>query len=180
MKKYNYKGGFMLIELIIGASIIVFAILGPLSSAKSSLVAASDARDYLQSVYLADEVIEYIRMVRDNNIYKGDDWLKGLHTTNAAFGLTVGNPNSNISLTGCLSPTGNRCELTYVSSTGFFIHTTANHASFVRTGIIREVRITKSADNKEALIQVTIKRKRLNFPERTYEINSLLTNWKTQ
>ena len=57
--------GFMIIETIIAVSIIVFALIGPLSAAKSSLTVASDARDYVESVYLADELVEYMRMKRD-------------------------------------------------------------------------------------------------------------------
>ena len=58
--------GFTLIEAMIAVTIITFAIAGPLFVASRSLVAAEVARDQLTASYLAQEGIEYVRAMRDD------------------------------------------------------------------------------------------------------------------
>ena len=58
--------GFTLIEAMIAVTIITFAIAGPLFVASRSLVVAEVARDQLTASYLAQEGIEYVRAMRDD------------------------------------------------------------------------------------------------------------------
>ena len=58
--------GFTLIETMIAVTILTLAMAGPLFTASRSIVAAQTARDQLTSPYLAQEGIEYVRMMRDN------------------------------------------------------------------------------------------------------------------
>ena len=65
MKKCTTQG-FTLVETLIAITILTFAIAGPLSSASHALVATEVARDQLTASYLAQEGIEYVRAMRDD------------------------------------------------------------------------------------------------------------------
>ena len=58
--------GFTLIETMIAVTILTLAVSGPLYTASRAIVAAETARDQLTASYLAQEGIEYVRAMRDN------------------------------------------------------------------------------------------------------------------
>lgn len=58
--------GFTLIETMIAVSILTLSVAGPLFTANRAIVAAMTARDQLTASYLAQEGIEYVRAMRDN------------------------------------------------------------------------------------------------------------------
>jgi len=57
--------GFTLIETLVAVTILTLTIAGPLYTASRALVAAETARDQLTASYLAQEGVEYVRMMRD-------------------------------------------------------------------------------------------------------------------
>lgn len=59
--------GFTLVETMVAISILMLAILGPLSIASSGLRNSAYARDQIVAYYLAQEGIEFARYVRDYN-----------------------------------------------------------------------------------------------------------------
>jgi len=58
--------GFTLIESLVAITILSLSVAGPLVTASRALVAAETARDQLTASYLAQEGIEYVRAMRDN------------------------------------------------------------------------------------------------------------------
>jgi len=58
--------GFTLIETMVAVTILTLSIVGPLYVADRAVVAAATARDQLVANYLAQEGIEYVRAMRDN------------------------------------------------------------------------------------------------------------------
>ena len=58
--------GFTLIETMVAVSILALSVAGPLFTASRAIVAAGIARDRLTASYLAQEGIEYVRAMRDN------------------------------------------------------------------------------------------------------------------
>ncbi|MBI2474134.1 MAG: hypothetical protein HYV68_00365 [Candidatus Taylorbacteria bacterium] len=175
INKITGQKAFMIVEMIVAVALITFSIIGPLSAAKSSLVAAADIRNHVESVYLADEAVEYIRMVRDNNIFEGRGWLDSLGDCFLASGCGISVTENNVSK--CLSGTGD-CELKFNQSTGLFTY--RNGSGWLPTGIKRKVRLTETAADREAEIVVTIERRRLDYPTRTYTMRAILMNWKQQ
>lgn len=81
MKTYSaarHKRGFTLIETFVAITILVTAVVGPLTLAQKGLTSALVARDQLMASFLAQEGIEYIRQQRDTNSLQGLGWLDGL------------------------------------------------------------------------------------------------------
>lgn len=58
--------GFTLIETLVAVSILTLSIAGPLFTASRTIVAAENARNQLTASHLAQEGIEYVRWMRDN------------------------------------------------------------------------------------------------------------------
>lgn len=61
----RYRSGFTLIETIVAITILTFAVAGPLFTASRAIVAARAASYQLTASYLAQEGVEYVRMLRD-------------------------------------------------------------------------------------------------------------------
>ena len=80
----NMKG-FTLIEAMVAITIVTLSIAGPLYTASRAIVAAENARDQLIASYLAQEGIEYVRMMRD------DEYLASYQTGGAGISSTAWN-----------------------------------------------------------------------------------------
>ena len=57
--------GFTLLETFVAITILMFAVVGPLTIVSKALNASYDSRDQITAFYLAQDAIEYIRNVRD-------------------------------------------------------------------------------------------------------------------
>lgn len=79
-KKIRNKGerAFSLIETFIAITVLLIAISGPLVLITQSLSSIKVVKNRMTAVYLTQEVFEYVRNVRDNNILNGRNWLAGL------------------------------------------------------------------------------------------------------
>ena len=59
--------GITLIETVVAVTILVAAITGPMTLASQSLRASRDARNELMATHLAEEGVEIVHSLRDNN-----------------------------------------------------------------------------------------------------------------
>lgn len=66
-RKQKTENGFTLIETMVAVTILTLAIAGPLVTANRAIVAAQSSRDQLTASYLAQEGVEYMRAMRDND-----------------------------------------------------------------------------------------------------------------
>ncbi|MFA6273001.1 MAG: prepilin-type N-terminal cleavage/methylation domain-containing protein [Candidatus Paceibacterota bacterium] len=72
----NTKKGFTLIETLVAIAILLLAVTAPLSLANKSLNSASLSKQQIIASFLAQEAMEYIRNVRDENVLKHNgSWL---------------------------------------------------------------------------------------------------------
>lgn len=70
--------GFTLVETLVAVTILTVAVVGPFTALQGALKNSFAARDQLVAASLAQEGVEYIRSVRDNNYLAGNPWLAGL------------------------------------------------------------------------------------------------------
>jgi len=105
--KYTLKNqGFTIVETLVAISVLMIAIAGPLVVASKGLSGTNLSKNQMIAVYLAQESMESVKNIRDNNIYNGYEWLSGLSTCTrnspcdvSAIDGTSNNPS--ISAGGC-------------------------------------------------------------------------------
>lgn len=106
--------GFTLIETLVAILLLLVSITAPLTAAQNGLRAGFLARDQVVAFYLAQDVIESIKHLRDNYALGGGtgDWLTSLSATGCNPGAvgtarlcTIDTSGDNsISLTSCNDP----------------------------------------------------------------------------
>ncbi|MEK7194059.1 MAG: prepilin-type N-terminal cleavage/methylation domain-containing protein [Patescibacteria group bacterium] len=76
--KFQLKAGFTLVETLMAISILVLAVTGAFSAAHSGITSAIFSKDQIVAFYLAQEGIEQIRNMRDENGLRGQNWLTNI------------------------------------------------------------------------------------------------------
>ncbi len=148
MKHLSYKKGFTLVETMIAISVLMLGITGPLMLVASSLRNALVARDTITAYYLAQEGIEFVRYVRDDNYIlrrdgaTGRGWLEGLDLCTTGNGCAVdtvqwffiNSYGDQLPIEAC--NTGCTTPQMYLTSAGFYTYvSTGNIAAKYRRAI---------------------------------------------
>ena len=181
MKKILSKNkGFTLVETMVAISILMLAILGPLSIASTSLRNVVLARDQITAYYLAQEGIEYVRYVRDNQYIKsiqqnnpnlqwslsadvsaGGGGLGECFIENNEYGCGIdifaffSNPNTNV--ISCPRPTSSNitgCAVLKKDANGFYTYQTG--ANMTPTTFRRTIKIERIETGKEIKVEAIV------------------------
>lgn len=64
-----------MIETLVAITIMMLTVVGPLTVSSKALTSAVEAKNQLIGINLGQEVIEYIKNYRDNNIISGNSWM---------------------------------------------------------------------------------------------------------
>ncbi|KKW43295.1 MAG: hypothetical protein UY97_C0002G0006 [Parcubacteria group bacterium GW2011_GWB1_57_6] len=159
--------GFTLIETMVAVTIITLAVAGPLFAANRAFVAARIARDQLTASHLAQEGIEYVRAMRDNE-YLAAYRAGGPNISSTAWDNFIAGIESV-----CLSPS--RCTLDPVLramgyGAGFAVapysgnaplylanglYTQQNLAGGVRTVFTRTIEVSRVSASDERIVSMT-------------------------
>lgn len=77
MNNINNKRGFTILETLVAITILMLAIVGPLTASQKSLVASLYAKDQIVAAYLAQDAMEYLKNTRDTTLSGGtfSDWV---------------------------------------------------------------------------------------------------------
>jgi type II secretory pathway pseudopilin PulG len=98
--KREGKRGFTIVETLVAISILIIALTGPLAIIASSLKSSYFSRDEITAAYLAQEPIEYIRNLRDQNALRSPDsstWLRGISASDDGFNTSfMNNARANL------------------------------------------------------------------------------------
>ena len=193
MRKQSMKKGFTLIETFVAITILLISLAGPLSIAAQALRSAYYARDEITAFYLAQEGLEYVYAIRDQNYLFNSanpkspqrfwlDCLDGVSNSSCPAApqceSVVGGP-ANVScqvdfvnFSAAVCP-GNGCSALYVDSNGLFdTDTTGAQSAFTRTLTIvpltdntDEIRVTSTVSWVSAGIS------------RQFQLSEDLFNW---
>lgn len=79
-KKFKNRAGFTIVELIITIFILSFSIFGVYNAFSTIIVLTHGASDRFIASYLAEEGLEVIRNIRDNNWISSQGWTSSLDT----------------------------------------------------------------------------------------------------
>lgn len=80
--------GFTIIETLVAIAVLTIALVGPFYAVQQAMTQSFVARDKLIAASLAQEAIEYVRSVRDNNYHNNRaSWMTGLSSL-ACYGAS--------------------------------------------------------------------------------------------
>jgi len=172
--------GFTLVETLVAITIVLLAVTGPLQLVKDSLTASYVSRDQLIATSLAEEGVEYVRRVRDNNyLYNLENptatrsWLYGINgiggvDCTTTTGCTVDPIQNTVSVCGSTCP--------FLTIGPDFLYSQREGASYTPTRFKRQVKLEPIGTNREVLVTVTVTFTTRNTPF-TVTVTDSLYNW---
>lgn len=111
------KKGFTILETLVAISILILSITGPIVFTQNALRASFLARDQITAFFLAQDAIEYIKWVRNENLLEiyqtpaggtPGDWLEGLDecvddSKTCTIDTTADSPDTASDIKSCIS-----------------------------------------------------------------------------
>ena len=157
--------GFTLIETMVAIAVLAIALVGPFTAVQSALTASYIARDELIASSLAQEGMEYIRSIRDNNYLPPNNrpWMTGLSSV-SCYAPSPAGPSSYCTVDPSLgdvntNPSAVVAYSTLASSPVLKVTTSGlyNHQGLgTNTAFRRGVRITSLPSGREVRVSVTV------------------------
>jgi prepilin-type N-terminal cleavage/methylation domain-containing protein len=174
-KKNTQQGGFTMIEMIIAVSILSFGIVAMYGAFSSMVILTSGISSRFTAAYLAQEGLEIIRNLRDDNFISiaaspsGDEllWSSELLTTPCTSGCMVDYKTINTSQ--LVADSGVPLAL---DSDGFYGYTGGTPTMFHRTITIAPVSGTADAIQVDVLVTWDY-----NGQSFSFDANEYLYNW---
>ena len=160
---------FTLLETMVAVTVLLMALVGPFTIAQQSLKSAYYARDQVTAYYLAQEGIEYVRAMRDQNYLTTQPWLTNLAPCTSPLVCTVDMPNFTLPAT---CPNG-VCPALMVSAAGGLF----NQNSGTPSKFTRKVTITSVAGMpSEMIVSVTVSWTSAGI-SRTFSLQERIFDW---
>ncbi|MDP3996837.1 MAG: prepilin-type N-terminal cleavage/methylation domain-containing protein [bacterium] len=170
------KRGFSLIETIVAVAVLALSVTGPLVVAEKGLTGAREAKNQMISSYLAQDALEFVKAVRNENIFRGRNWLVGLQNCASSDGSkkctldTVEKTSKTCPSASCDSRL--RFEGWYSDNARYGYSSSLPEV----TNFWREVYIT-SITGGEVKVSVVVKWVTPPFPQKSFTVESNMTNW---
>lgn len=143
--------GFSLVETLVAISILVTVVTGAYAAAQSGISSASSSKNQIIAFYLAQEGMEQIRNMRDENGINGRPWLQGI-SANGSDPCAFGKVCMADVLNNTLSECAGGCPLIKQNTTtGLYGY----DSSWPDTAFRREIRLTSVSAN-EITVEVKV------------------------
>ena len=147
--------GFTIVETLVAITVLMMAIAGPLVVASDGLFGADAARDQTIGAYLAQESMESIKNIRDNDLSSGASWTAGMSActkSSPCDASAIDGVNGAPSVVSCV---GGPCTI-YVEGDGYG-HTGTQVSPFQRQFYLHDPASTaacSSSDECGATVEV--------------------------
>lgn len=167
--------GFTIIESLVAITILVVAVIGATSAVQTGISSYIFSKDQITAFYLAQEGLEQLRNIRDENHLNDNDWLAGIAQNSddpCYFGEACTVSPVETSATIHCSSIGSCPFLREDESTGFFGY----DASWPLTKFKREIVLT-SVNADEISAQVTVSWSK-GLITRHFEARESILNWQ--
>ncbi len=169
------KQGFTLIETLIALTVLLMIITGPLSLATKSISASVFSQNQITASYLAQEAVEYIINIRDNNSLQGNGWLDGL-------GLCIPTPGNE---KNCCVDVRNdniksypgQCDYIKYDASGLYYNYGIGESTIFKR-IIKITKINIGGSNDEARIEVTVQWQEKFGGTKSFTLQEDIFDWK--
>ena len=163
-QRHNNKDGFTLIETLIAITVMLIAVVAPMSLAQDGITAARLAQDQIVAFYLAQEGVEATRNMRDYNKLNGFDQLTGPLESECEVDPTI--PAERGCIIDATEQDGggqyfatSRCVgACPVIRSNEERYTHSNNAAFSNTKYTREIKVwyVQDPDRKDVKVRVTV------------------------
>lgn len=146
--------GFTIVETLVAVAILMISIAGPLTIAQKGLTAAVYARDQVTASFLAQDAMEYIKNIRDNNILDEDPWLRYIIDNGCSSASNQCKVDTTSSVqASAIQPCNGNCYL-YLSDRGYDTNSSGTKTQFTRSFYVDITNI--SNPDEEATVYVTV------------------------
>lgn len=172
------SGGFTVVETLVAVTVLAVSVAGPLSIAFQGLRSAELAKSQITASYLAQEGVEFIRAMRDQDYIDGApiNWATTFNTCTGAFGCWIDMPDFEWGV--CNDSTcSNQGPVEYHAASGRYGY--AN--GYIDSAYTRIVKMTAQdidGGAGEYLITSTVSWKTANI-DRAVVIRETITNWQS-
>lgn len=168
----RHNKGFTLVESIVAIFILLIAIVMPMAVVARALFTANYAQDQITATYLAQEGVELVRNVRDNNVLSGSAlWdqgsLSGCYTVSGCYVDAV-------HISNIVNVCSGVCPYVQEDNSGG-ISWYGNDNSWSNTKYIRTVKLSKVSDYEIRVTATVVWATRGG--DRTVLVEDVLTNW---
>jgi len=170
IKKVNFKKrAFSLVEIVIVLGIMTLGLLGVASLILQNMQVEILNKDYLVASMLAQEGLEIVRNIRDDNWVKSLDWLDGIPST----GTFVLDYRGKGSINTTPNVNGDSGTLLYFGANNYYTH----QVSSAPSGFFRLLTTVESDDGTYVLLNCDVMWNS-RFGERHYTVSTTLYNWR--
>ena len=154
------QNGFTLVETLVAISVLLLAIIGPMTIASRGLQSSQFAKDRITAFYLAQEAIEIARWNRDTGALEGDAFSSSISSyctdESGTEGCSVRVNNLNSPFRNCDAGVTDPCRITFVEgplsdTPAFYRHGTEIETKFTRQMWMEEI----NSHEVEVTAQVT-------------------------
>lgn len=180
----QFSMGFTLVELLVAISILSISILATFTAVSSNVKGQNFSEDQVIAYYLADEGIESIRNIRDNNgianaaaLGSGAaqiSWLNGINPTCVTTACTADASVQPVALTACSSLSPSSCPVLSIKASGLYGYGSGTATQFKRSVVVSAVGGSLAT---EATVTCTVSWT-TNGVAKTYTVSENMKAWQ--